>query len=138
MAGEINYWAVLVSALVFYAIGAVWYSPLLFAKAWQKATGVTQEKMASVNKGKMALTFISTFILSLLMACVTAHLSIRVESHTLHSGIMLGFWIWLGYVAVSMGINYLYEGKSFKLFCINAGYFFIGLLKMGAIMALWQ
>lgn len=46
---NINFLAVLVSALASFAIGSLWYSPLLFGKAWQKAVGLTDEKIKSSN-----------------------------------------------------------------------------------------
>jgi hypothetical protein len=39
----INVWAVLVSALAFWALGALWYSPVLFSKRWQKEVGFKEE-----------------------------------------------------------------------------------------------
>ncbi len=38
--GEINWLAVLLGALAFFAVGALWYG-VLFAKAWQKAAGLS-------------------------------------------------------------------------------------------------
>ena len=35
---HVNYIAILVAAVVSFFIGALWYSPLLFAKRWIKAT----------------------------------------------------------------------------------------------------
>jgi hypothetical protein len=35
-----NHWAVLVSALTLWVLGAVWYSPALFAKPWMAALGI--------------------------------------------------------------------------------------------------
>ena len=36
----INLWAVLVSTVAFWALGALWYSPVLFGKRWQKEVGL--------------------------------------------------------------------------------------------------
>src|SRR2546425_240776 len=43
----INHLAVFVCALLSLAIGALWYSPLLFFRAWQKETGLSDEQTSS-------------------------------------------------------------------------------------------
>src|SRR5438034_8844388 len=37
---HVNYWAVLVSAIVVFVLGWLWYSPLLFYKPWMRARGL--------------------------------------------------------------------------------------------------
>jgi hypothetical protein len=40
---------ILVAALAAFLIGALWYSPVLFAKAWVRANGYTPEKLAAMQ-----------------------------------------------------------------------------------------
>lgn len=50
---------------------------------------------------------------------------------------MAGFWNWLGFVApVTLGAV-LWEGKHWKLWFLNNGYYLVTLLLMGAVLALW-
>ena len=37
---DLNWLAVLVAALAYFAIGAVWYAPFLFGNAWAAAGGL--------------------------------------------------------------------------------------------------
>lgn len=138
MGAQVNYWAVLVSALLFYGIGAIWYSPYLFGSSWMAESALSKEKLSSMGKGHTATVFASTFLLSLLMAYITAHLVYFSGSNNIGSGLLMGTMLWLGYVVSTLGINYLYEDKSFKFFLINAGYFFTGLLAMGVILSVWN
>jgi hypothetical protein len=46
-----NYLAVLVTAIVNMVIGALWYSPFLFAKPWMAFNNMTSESMKNVNPG---------------------------------------------------------------------------------------
>jgi hypothetical protein len=55
----------------------------------------------------------------------------------LAGGMVSGFFNWLGFIVPILLGSVLYEKKSMKLFWINAGYNFITLLIMGAILALW-
>ena len=40
--GNINYIAVVVAIVINMALGAAWYSPLLFAKPWMAANDLTE------------------------------------------------------------------------------------------------
>jgi hypothetical protein len=65
-------WAV--AALIPLIVGAAWYSPLLFAKAWQEATGITPEK---AKQGSMALSmgllYFFSFMISIILSVLVIH-----------------------------------------------------------------
>ena len=44
----------------------------------------------------------------------------------------------LCWVAASLGINYLFERKPFKLFLINGGYFTLQFTLYGLVLGLWH
>jgi len=130
---EINYWAVLVSALAFFMIGAIWYSPVLFANSWIKELGITKEEMA---KGSMVKTFGISFLLMLVMAFNLA--AFIGNGMGIQFGATAGALTGIGWVALAIGINYLYERKSFRIWLINAGYMAVSFTVMGAIIGAWQ
>lgn len=66
---DINVWAVLTTGLSSLILGGLWYSPVLFGKAWSTASGVTEEQTRSAN---MAVTMGTTFVLAVLGAAVFA------------------------------------------------------------------
>jgi hypothetical protein len=37
--GQLNWLAVIVGGVVYFAIGAVWFTPMLFGRPWQRAIG---------------------------------------------------------------------------------------------------
>src|SRR3989442_1721528 len=47
---NINILAVLVAAVLTFVLGAVWYSPVLFAKQWMAAQGYTPEKLEEMKR----------------------------------------------------------------------------------------
>ena len=61
----INHIAVFVCAVMSLVIGGLWWSPLLFAKAWQRENGLTDEQLSNFNPVK---TFGLTFLLALIMS----------------------------------------------------------------------
>jgi hypothetical protein len=130
---EINYWAVLVSALTTFVIGSVWYSPALFAKPWMKELGFTKEGMSN---GSMVKIFGISFLLMLVISFNLAAI-IGPESDW-QFGMTAGALAGIGWVAAAMGVNYLYERKSFRFWLINAGYMVISFTLMGAIIGAWH
>jgi len=129
---SINYFAVLVAALSAFIIGGLWYS-VLFEKAWMKENGFDQEKL---KKGNMGMIFGGSFIFSLIISFVLV-LFLGPERDAVF-GTMAGLMAGLLWVAAAMGITYLFERKSLKLFLINAGYHVVTFTIMGLILGAWK
>lgn len=129
---SINYLAVLVSALVAFLIGGLWYSPVLFGKAWMKEMGFTDED----TKGGTGRIFGITFILSLIIAFnLAAFLGPEADfAWGLTAGALAG----IGWVATAVGILYLFERRSLRLFLIDAGYNAVTFTLMGGLLGLWH
>jgi hypothetical protein len=120
----INYMAVIGAAISNMVLGFLWYGPL-FGKQWMHLMGFTHESMDAF-----------------LMAYVFAHAylfgSTYLNTYGVASGMMAAFWNWLGFIApVTVG-SVIWDGKPWKLWCINAGYYLVALLLMGVIMGIWS
>lgn len=129
---EFNIWAVLTAALASFALGGLWYSPALFGKAWQKAAGLTDERL---KNGNMGMIFGSAFVLCVIASFVFA--MFLGPRPPVNLGLGAGFSAGLCWVGASFGVNYLFERKSMKLFLINAGYHTVQFTIIGLILALW-
>ncbi len=134
---NINFLAVFVAALASFAVGSLWYSPILFGKAWQSELGFTDEYLKEGNMGKI---FGSSFLLMCVMALGMAML---IQGHfdqeiSWVDGLKHGLYVGVVFVGTSMGINMLYQRKSMKLWFIDAGYQILFLAIMGAILAAWK
>lgn len=130
----VDFVAILVAAIVSMAVGFIWYSKPLFAKAWLDEVGLTEEKL---GKGP-GIGFLWAFIAALVTAYVMAHFVQYTGAVTAGAGAATGFWIWLGFVATSLGMNMIFEQKSLKLFSINAGMQLANFIIMGALLAGWR
>lgn len=140
MAPHINYWAVIVAAIVNMILGFLWYSKSGFGKAWSAMVGVNME--AKPDSGKMAKSMVFMLVGSFLMAWVLDHALIFGNAYLgtggLVSGIQVGFFNWLGFIApVTLGVV-LWENKPWKLWFINAAYYLVALCLMGMILAKWM
>ena len=129
--GAINWLAVIVAAVATFALGALWYGPLM-GKAWMKASGMTEEKAASAN---MARTFGVAFVLQLLAAFALA-MFIGPDAE-LGFGVFAGFMTGTFFVATAFGVVYLFEQEPFALWGINASYHILSFTLMGAILGAW-
>jgi len=131
-----NHWALLVSALILWFLGATWYSPALFVKPWMAALGITPDP---AKKGKgMILGMISSFIGDLILSLVLAHMVIWSGADSFGLGSLIGFIVWLGFFVAPNFPQGIYEGRPFKLFAINNGYWLVGLLICGGLLAVWR
>ena len=131
----VNLPAVGASAVANMIIGAVWYSPALFAKPWIKLNGFGKDGMAMRNG--MAKTYGIMFIMSLVIAFVLAHTVFYAGAITLTDGLFVGFMTWLGYVATTMMNGYLFGKKPFALYLIDSGYYLVSIMVMAVILTLW-
>jgi hypothetical protein len=135
MGVPVNFVAILIAAIANMVLGYIWYGPL-FGKAWMKLSQIKMDKMKSSGMGK---SYALMFLGSLVMAWVLAHALVfgNAYLHTsgAQSGIMVGFFNWLGFVAPVMLSSVLWDGKPWKLWLLNSGYYLIGLMLMGVILA---
>lgn len=127
----INWLAVIVAAVATFALGALWYGPLL-GKPWMREAGVTEEKVAGANMGR---TFGVAFVLQLLTAFALA-LFIGANAG-LSFGLFAGFMAGTLFVGTAFGVVYLFEQRSFALWGIDAGYMILAFTLMGAILGAW-
>ena len=134
----VNYWAVLVSAIVGMVIGSLWFGPL-FGKVYISAMGMDKkspEEQVAMKKG-MVLTYIWQFIASLVMFYVFAWLIGGLNQMSVPGGLMAAFWVWLGFVVPQKFGDALWGGKM-SLFWMGIGGNLISLLAAGAIIGAWK
>ena len=126
---------VLVSALILWLLGAAWYSPPLFAKPWMAALGITPDP--AKKKGLLA-GMISSLVGDFILAFALLHLIMWSNAASVHGGAFVGFLVWLGFFAAPNFPQAIYENRPFKLFAINNGYWLVGLIIVGILLAVWQ
>jgi Protein of unknown function (DUF1761) len=129
-----NLLAVLVSAVILWVLGAVWYSPALFAKPWMAALGITPDP--AKKKGLLA-GMIASFVGDFILAFMLDHIIVWAHAGSVH-GAFIGFIVWLGFFAAPNLPQGIYESRPFKLFAINNGYWLVGLIIVGILLAVWR
>ena len=133
--GTINWLAVLVASLSGFLVGGIWYGPL-FGKEWMKEVGITEEDIEAA-KNKMAKTYSITWILTLIIA-VNFGFFFNDTSIDGTMGAIYGCATGLGFIAMAVAVNALFEGKSVKYMLINGGYWTVLSTLMGFIIGVWK
>jgi hypothetical protein len=129
-----NHWVLLVSALMQWVLGALWYSPALFAKPWMNALGIVPD---GERKG-LIFAMVSSFLASFLLSFVLWHVVTWAGATSWLSGIFVGALCWLGFIAAPLFPQGLYERRPVKLFLINTGYWLVAMTLSGALLATWR
>ncbi len=137
--GEVNYLAVIAATFIAAALGALWYSPVLFAEAWMKANGHTPEKMEAMkNVRSPAVAVAVSVVCNLAIAFVIALLSVWIGIAGWMEGLGLGLLIWAGFAApLALSAN-MFSGKPLAAFVIDASYQFVYLALMGLVIGFWR
>lgn len=130
----INYLAVLVAVIIRMALGALWYSPLLFVRQWQALTGVSTATLTARLGRGIAVDAITSLIMAFALANIVGASHIGDWAN----GAGAGFWVWLGFVATTAAPLWAYEDRPTGLLAINLGYNLVSLVLMGALLAVWQ
>lgn len=140
MIPPVNALAVLVAAASAIVLGFLWYGPF-FGTPWMKIMGFTKDDMQKAMKNGAGKTYALMIVASLVTAYVLSHLISFSAAYMQTSGVTVGlstaFWVWLGFSVPVLMDAQLWEGKTWKLFWINASYRLASLLVMGAILAGW-
>ncbi len=134
---DINPLAVLVCTIIYMVLGALWYSPLLFANRWMALMGKSQEEMQQMDYNPVKLYGL-TALGALIQCYILAHIVYFADANTIRGGIETGFFIWLGFVAVTNLNLVLFEGRSLGLYIINNGYHLVALVLAATILSLWK
>ncbi|MEM8566623.1 MAG: DUF1761 domain-containing protein [Bacteroidota bacterium] len=126
----LNWLAIVVATISTFVIGAIWYGPV-FGKVWMQENGFTEEDLKEAN---MAKIYGTAFILELVMA---VNLALFLKGLSVQDGLLYGFFTGFGWVAMAMGVNYLFSRNSIRLWFIDSFYFVISFTLMGAILTAW-
>jgi Protein of unknown function (DUF1761) len=131
---EINYLAAVTAAVSTFVIGGIWYSPMLFQRAWMATNGFTDADLARGGTGRI---FGVAFVLAIVMALNLAAFLSGPET-SVAWGATAGALTGLGWVAPAIATVAMFERRSARYILINGGYFAVAFVVMGAIIGAWR
>jgi hypothetical protein len=137
MLPSIHVLPVLAAAVLAFVLGALWYSPALFAGAWVRAHGYTEEQIARMRSGA-ARSYSISFVCFLVMAAAMAVLVARVQPVGVLGGIKLGALVGIGFAATVSLTAHVYSDRGLAAWAIDAGYQVVYLIVMALVLTLWR
>ena len=130
----INHLAVAAAAISDFAVGALWYSPLMFYKPWMKANNFT---LADLEKGNPAVIYGLTLVCSFIISYNLAFFLGDAKTDAVW-GLTAGFLAGLGWSAMGLWIIALFERRPPSYFWIHAGYLTVAFSLQGLIIGAWR
>jgi hypothetical protein len=134
----INWLPVIVGAVIYFALGALWYSPMLFARPWQRSIGWDPQQTPPEQR---VTTYLVPFIGYLVMAIGTGLLANATGTDELGEGIVLGLVLGIGFAGAHSLIDANFDPnkpRPWTWFAITAAYNAIGLLIVAILVAIWR
>ena len=159
---EINFLALIVASFTTLLIGFVYYHPKVFGTIWMQEAGLTDEELKKGNMLKIfGLVLIFSFFIAFMMQMFTIHQfgafgmiggdeklakpsyfafmeDYRNVFRSFKHGALHGFMTGLMFVFPLLGINGLFERKSWRYILVHAGYWLISLAIIGGIVCAWK
>ena len=135
---NINFWPILVASLVSFAIGSLWYSPVLFGKEWMALTKISDKDINDTRARGVWKLYIVQFIFTLIMFCVIGFTIATANIDSSSDGGFVGFLAWLGFVVPMQVSGFLWKRHSFKLVLIESINYLVTLVIGGAIIGAWR
>ncbi|MGH8175396.1 MAG: DUF1761 domain-containing protein [Steroidobacter sp.] len=128
----INLWAVLVAAASSFALGGLWYSPLMFYKLWNREAGRVE---STTDRGHPARVFGVAFVFSFIAAAAFAWW--LGPDPELSPAVVKGLTAGACFVGASFGVNYQFANRSWLLWLIDAGYHTAQFALFAIVLAPW-
>ncbi len=127
---DASIWMIVLAVVVYMAVGALWYSPVLFAGPWMAALGKKKEDMAGGNGAMYLVPAAGAVIVTVALA----YLGHAMDLSGWIVGAILGFKAWFAFVATTTLTNRVFQGSPLKLYVIDMGYHLVGFVLAGAIV----
>ncbi len=136
--GELNWFAVIVGAVIYFALGALWYSPMLLGRQWQRSIGWDPERTPPEMK---ATTYVVPFLAYLVMAIAIGLLAAVTGTDELGEGLVLGVVAGAGLLVMHTLVDATFDPNKpepWTWFAINGSYHLIGVIIVAVIVAIWR
>ncbi len=137
---SINFWAVLVCAVLSIIVGGVWYGAI-FGRIWMRLFKMDQVDSVTMERKKKEARklYLIQFLLTLFQVYVLAIFLSSVSGVTAVSN---SLWIYAGFVLTIIGGGVLWTGDSrrdaWTKFLIQAGYQLLMFVIFGLVLGFWK
>ncbi|WP_263351182.1 DUF1761 domain-containing protein [Acidicapsa acidisoli] len=131
-----NYWAIIVAAIACFLFEAGWYT--IFMQQWLEGIGRTRQWLESAAGYNPAFQYGTALVAAAMIAAVISRITQSTGPQTALRGIKVAAMLWVGFVLTTWATEYVFEVRTLKLLGINAGFWLLGMMLMGAIVGAWK
>lgn len=134
---DVNWLAVIVGGVVYFALGGFWYSPAGFGKTWMRSVGMT---MPAEGERPGAGIYVTPLIADLVAALATGWLAEATGSSTVGDGIVLGLAVSIGFMVTLIGTTATFSRlpEPMTWFWVTATYNVIGITIVAILASVWE
>lgn len=134
--GELNWLAIIVATIAYYALAAPWFAQFMFGKAWNASIGFKQPEGYKFSTASYVMPFVGSLVASI----VTAILVYALDIQSLGDAALLGLIAGLGYAATVSLTNAITptHPRPFVHGLINGGYHTLGISIVSVIIVAWR
>lgn len=133
MFADLNLFAILVAAIAYMVIGAIWYSPFLFGTLWMQEMDYDADAMEGQKKA-MSYSGVVAVLLAIGLALIANTFNFATVDQALEAGVLL----WATLTAAPMATDVIFQKQPVKVYVINAAYHLVAILCMLMIIVSWQ
>jgi hypothetical protein len=136
--GQLNWLAVIVAAVVYFALGAVWFTPAFLGRPWMRSIGWDESRQPPQAN---PVSYAVPALLYLLAAIATAMLARATGTADVGSGIVLGLIVGVGYALTVTATDAVFDPNKpqpWVWFAISGGYHLLGLVAVAIIVSVWR
>ncbi|WP_234571511.1 DUF1761 domain-containing protein [Rhodohalobacter sp. 614A] len=130
---SLNWLSILVATVVYFVLGALWYSPVLFGNIWMKLRNLDKETMEQPNPVIYLYSVILQFIGVISLAMFITVLGVNSAGN----GALIGFGAGAGFVFSLAGTTGIFTNIPMKLHFLDNGYHVVGLVLAGLVLGWW-
>ena len=135
---DLNWPAVIVAALVWFALGAVWYTPKTFGTAWMRSIG--WEPSADEPRPGASM-YLAPLVAYLVGSLALGLLAKATSTDTVGEGIVMGLVVAVGIVGSILFVTAVFDPKkphAMLWFAITWAYHLVGVMLASVILAAWD
>ena len=130
-----NYLAIAAAAVACFLLEAGWYT--VFMNTWLSGIGRSMQWLVSSGMNP-AFQYATALVMAALMATAISCVIQLTGKQTPLRGIKVGALLWAGFELTTWSTEYIFEVRPISLFLVNAGYWLVGMMLMGAIVGAWK
>ena len=131
---DLNWLAVIVATIAYFALGGIWYAPAVFGNLWMRSGGIVTPEQTQAS------FYVIPFLTCLLATIAAGMLAAATGSDTIGEGIVLGLVTGVGIAFSALFVTGFFDPQkpqAMAWVAVVGGYHAVGLLIVSIVLSGW-